>query len=60
MTLSYRLQSDEKLSKGLKRIAQEEIDDALSFLESPGDDLDEAVHESRKYFKKVRCVLWLI
>ncbi len=58
--MSYRLQSDEKLSKGLKRIAQEEIDDALSFLESPGDDLDEAVHESRKCFKKVRGLLRLI
>ncbi len=58
--MSYRLQANEKLPQGLKRIAQEEIDDALSYLQNSQTDLDEAVHESRKCFKKVRGLLRLI
>mgnify|MGYP002625255634 CR=1 FL=1 len=60
MSLSYRLQVNEKLPQGIIRIAHEQIDDALSYLQSPEDDLDEAVHESRKCFKKVRGLLRLL
>ena len=58
--MSYRLEPDETLPEGIRRIAQEQIDEALGHLRNPGDDLDEAVHESRKCFKKVRGLLRLI
>lgn len=58
--LSYRLKTNEKLPPGIIRIAHEQIDDALSYLQSPENELDEAVHESRKCFKKVRGLLRLI
>lgn len=58
--MSYRLQVDEELPQGVKRIALEEIDEALAQLQLPDDDLDEAVHESRKCFKKLRGLLRLV
>jgi hypothetical protein len=54
---NYRLQADEKLSQGVKRIAFEQIDEALAHLQSSGNDLDKAVHESRKNLKKLRGLL---
>ena len=58
--MSYRLEETESLGPGLKRIAIEQIDDALAQLRDPGDDLDEAIHEARKCFKKVRAVVRLV
>ncbi|MDX1615162.1 MAG: CHAD domain-containing protein [Candidatus Promineifilaceae bacterium] len=58
--MSYRLERTEALAPGLKRIAVEQIDDALAQLREPGDDLDEAIHEARKCFKKVRAVVRLV
>src|SRR5262245_38259437 len=60
--MSYRLKSGEELAPGFKRIAREQMDDALAHLTGhrPGEDLDEAVHESRKCFKKVRGLLRLL
>ncbi|MCA9972461.1 MAG: hypothetical protein KC425_19705, partial [Anaerolineales bacterium] len=57
--MSYRLHPDERLPAGLARITYEQIDDALDYLRDP-DDVDEAVHESRKLFKKVRGLLRLV
>jgi CHAD domain-containing protein len=58
--MSYRLQERELLHHGIKRIASEEIEDALTYLDNPGDGLDDAVHESRKCFKKLRGLLRLV
>ena len=58
--MSYQLQADEKLPSGVKRIALEQMDEALAYLDASGDDLDKAVHESRKCFKKVRGLLRLV
>jgi CHAD domain-containing protein len=58
--MSYQIQANEKLPQGIKRIGLEQIDQALSYLRSPGDDLDKAVHESRKCFKKLRGLLRLV
>jgi CHAD domain-containing protein len=58
--LSYRLQTGEELSQGVPRIAFEQINEALTYLQTPGDDLDKAVHETRKCFKKLRGLLRLI
>jgi CHAD domain-containing protein len=63
--MAYRLKKSEMkasdcLPPGVKRIAYERIDDALAYLESPDGDLDVAVHESRKNFKKLRGLLRLV
>jgi CHAD domain-containing protein len=58
--MSYRFEQEEAIADGIKRIALEKIDEALSELTSPSDDADEATHEARKCFKKVRAVLRLV
>lgn len=58
--MSYQLQKNEPLGPGIKRIAFEQIDETLAYLQTPADDLDEAVHESRKCFKKLRGLLRLV
>lgn len=60
--MSYRLQENETLVYGLRRIVFEEIDVALGYLDRAADDdgMDDAVHESRKSFKKVRGLLRLV
>lgn len=55
---SYRLQPDEPAAAGVRRIARGQIDLAVELLESAdGDELDEAIHESRKAFKRVRALV---
>src|SRR5207247_1571238 len=47
--------------KGVARIARREMDTALEQLsEAPDGPGDEAVHEARKCFKKIRAVLRLV
>lgn len=58
--MSYRLQPDEPLASGLKRIVQEQIDGAVGSLQSIDDDPHEAIHDARKRFKKVRAVIRLV
>lgn len=59
--MSFELKRDQSLRKGLRRIVQNEIDSALEGLtaEHPASR-DEAVHEARKSFKKIRAVLRLV
>ena len=57
---SYRLQPDEPAVEGVRRIARGQIDLAVEQLESAdGGELDEAIHESRKAFKRVRALVRL-
>jgi hypothetical protein len=58
--MSYHLQENEKLPQGIKRFDFEQIDQALNHLQSPDDDLDEAVPESRKCFKILHGLLRLM
>jgi CHAD domain-containing protein len=58
--MSYRLYQDEPVPLGTKRIAYEQIDDALTYLQDSAEDLDEAVHETRKCLKKLRGLLRLV
>jgi CHAD domain-containing protein len=59
--MAIELQADEDLPAGLKRIAREQLDDALAHLGGErGDDLDERVHEARKCLKKARAVIRLV
>jgi CHAD domain-containing protein len=58
--MSYCLESAETLSAGIVRIAREQVDAALEQLEERPDGLDEAIHDARKRFKKIRAVLRLV
>ncbi len=59
--MSYRLKAHESVSKGIKRIATEQIEKAISEL-STTDELgvDEAVHQVRKRLKKTRAIVRLV
>ena len=59
--MSYRLEAQESISQGIKRIAIEQIEKAIDEL-SVTDELgiDEAVHQARKRLKKVRAVIRLV
>lgn len=59
--MSYRLEAHESLPTNIKRIAREQVDQALGQLRHlPHDDRDEAIHDARKCFKKIRAVLRLV
>ena len=58
--MSYRLEADEPLNAGLKRIMHEQIDRAVRNLKNPDGDPHGAIHEARKCFKKIRAVLRLV
>jgi CHAD domain-containing protein len=58
--MGYRLEAQEKLSIGIKRIAREQADKALTQLTASGEGQDKAIHEARKCFKKIRAVVWLV
>ena len=59
--MTYKLKAHESVSKGIKRIATEQIEKAISEL-STTDELgvDEAVHQVRKRLKKTRAVVRLV
>mgnify|MGYP006312215141 CR=1 FL=1 len=58
--MSYRLETDEARPIGIKRIALEQVNQALDQLTDMSADQDEVVHDVRKRFKKVRAVLRLV
>lgn len=59
--MTYRLKADESVPQGIKRIATEQIEKAISKL-SATDELgvDEAVHQAGKRLKKTRAVIRLV
>ncbi len=59
--MTYRLKANESVSKGIKRIASEQIEKAISEL-SATDELgvDKAVHQVRKRLKKTRAIVRLV
>ncbi|HRW03734.1 MAG TPA: CHAD domain-containing protein [Caldilineaceae bacterium] len=58
--MSYRLQSGESPAIGLKRIADEQVQKALKQLHKKPDGENEAIHDARKRFKKIRAVLRVV
>jgi CHAD domain-containing protein len=59
--MSFELKPDESLRKGIRRIVRKQMDQALEYLTGPHKgSRDEAVHEARKCFKKIRAVLRLV
>jgi CHAD domain-containing protein len=57
--MAFRLKADKPVGKGVKRVVRRQLDRALDRLRSKGGG-DEAVHDARKSFKKVRAVLRLV
>jgi len=59
--VSFKLRLDESLGKGIRRIVRKEMEYALKqVVRTPNGSRDEAVHEARKCFKKVRAILRLV
>jgi CHAD domain-containing protein len=59
--MSVELKPDESLRKGIRRIVRKRMDKALEHLTgSHKGSRDEAVHEARKCFKKIRAVLRMV
>ncbi|HLJ10259.1 MAG TPA: CHAD domain-containing protein [Planctomycetaceae bacterium] len=56
--MAFRFKTDESIGKGVRRTIRREIEKAISELNQP--DQEEAVHEPRKRFKKIRAVLRLV
>ena len=58
--MAYRLEREETVSAGLKRVVREQIDSAVERLSGEKKTTrDEAIHSSRKSIKKVRATLRL-
>jgi CHAD domain-containing protein len=59
--MSFELKPQESLHKGIRRIVRKQLDGALEHLTGRHQgSRDEAVHEARKGFKKIRAVLRLV
>ena len=57
--MSYQLNLDEHATAGWRRIVHEQIAEAIALLQS-GNNVDVAVHETRKAMKRVRALLKLL
>ncbi|HOF38438.1 MAG TPA: CHAD domain-containing protein [Candidatus Hydrogenedentes bacterium] len=55
--MAYALEASEAAAGGLKRVALEQLDQALASARNPGTQRDEAVHDVRKCMKKLRAIL---
>jgi CHAD domain-containing protein len=58
--MSFCLLADESVEEGIKRIANEEINQAIKEIDNPRLKRSEAIHEVRKHCKKIRGVLRLV
>lgn len=58
--MAYRFQANETVNEGLKRIALEQLEKALSELHSNELDRDAAVHQVRKRCKKMRGLVRVV
>jgi CHAD domain-containing protein len=56
----YQFDPAQSWPQNIRRIAGGQIDLAVRYLENPGDDPDEAIHEARKCLKRVRALLRLV
>lgn len=57
--MSYRVEANETPEAGVKRIALEQLHKARKHLQERAD-MDEAIHDARKRFKKIRAVARLV
>ncbi len=58
--MAFRLKKNESASAGIRRVAREEIDEAIELLENRKADPSETVHELRKQVKRIRAVVRLV
>jgi CHAD domain-containing protein len=58
--MSYQVEQAETISDSIKRIVVEQIDKALAGLASHHGSQDDAIHDARVCFKKIRAVLRLV
>jgi CHAD domain-containing protein len=58
--MAYRFQRSESVSRGVKRIAREQLKRALADIQNEDLDRHEAVHQVRKRFKKIRGLIRLV
>ena len=58
--MSYRFEPGEKVERGVKRMAREQIDKALAEIDSADLDPHDRVHQVRKRCKKLRAVARLV
>ena len=58
--MGYRLKSREKVANGMRRMAEEQADRALALLTARNGNRDEAIHDVRVCFKKIRAILRLM
>ena len=58
--MSYRLKRGEKVSKGMRRMVVQQADKALNRLAATKGSRDDAIHDARVCFKKIRAVLRLM
>jgi CHAD domain-containing protein len=58
--MSYRIEPDESLARGVRRVAREQAERALTSLGEAEDEPGPAIHDARKRFKKIRAVLRLV
>lgn len=57
--VAYQFEPEEPISVALRRVAGEELDEAIRLLESREGELDSRVHEARKHLKKLRALVAL-
>jgi CHAD domain-containing protein len=58
--MSYRLNEREPLDEGVRRVIREQVDKALERIDAKPNDRDDAIHDARVCFKKIRAVLRLV
>jgi CHAD domain-containing protein len=58
--MGFRLDRNESVPEGLRRIAREQLDSAAEELSKTGKERAVGIHEARKSIKKVRAVLRLM
>ncbi len=58
--MGYQFKQDESLANGVRRIAQEQLSQAIRELQNPMRDQHTAIHEVRKQFKKLRGLIRLV
>jgi hypothetical protein len=58
--MGYRLEKDEQLGAGFRRILIEQTERLSEALASADENLEEAIHEVRKRCKRVRAIARLL
>jgi CHAD domain-containing protein len=60
VSMAYRLEADELVSEGIRRLILECVDQAIDDLTHPEKDQNEAIHDTRKLCKRIRAAFRLI